>query len=74
MNCELKVRVKDYTNQILGTNLLQKLPGGIFNFSIHLSVIIFREFSVTIRDRCTEKLKTLPGSFYPMLVPKTWSA
>ena len=70
MTCELNVQVKDYTDQILGTNLLQNLPGGIFNFSIHFSAIFPREFSVTIREKYTEKLKTLSRGFYPRLVPK----
>ena len=54
-------------SQILGTNLLQKLPGGVFNFSIYLFVIFSREFSVTITDKYMEKLKTPPGNFCDFL-------
>ena len=54
---------KNYTDQILGTNLLQKLPGSVFNFSVYLSVIFSRKFSVTITDKYMKKLKTLPRSF-----------
>ena len=66
--------MKDYKDQIWGINLLQKLLGGILKFSVHLPVIFMREFSVTIRDRYKEKLKTLLRSVYPRLVPKNWSA
>ena len=52
-----------FDRQILGTKLLQKLPGGVSNFSIYLSVICCQGFSVTIKDRYMEKLKTLPRSF-----------
>ena len=64
MNCELKVLGKGLYKPNLGANFLQKLPGGVFNFSIYLSVMLSQEFSVTITDKYTEKLKTLQGSFY----------
>ena len=68
MNCELKWQGKRlYWDQILGTNLLQKLPGGVFNFFIYLCVIFSWEFSVTITDKYMEKLKTPPGNFCDFL-------
>ena len=64
MNCELKVQGKDYTYQILDTNLLQKLPGCVFNFYIYLSVIVTENSRGKITNKYMEKLKTPTGNFF----------
>ena len=51
----------------------QKFPGGVFNFSIYLSVIVTENYREKITDKYKEKLKTPPGNFYKRLVPKIWS-
>ena len=44
----------DYSDQlqILGTNLLQKLPGGVLNFSIYLSVNFQLQTNVWKNGKC----------------------
>ena len=51
----------------------QKLPGGVFNFSIYLSVIVTENSREKITNKYIEKLKTPPGNFCKRLVPKIWS-
>ena len=50
----------------------QKLPGGVFNFSIYLSVIVTENSREKITNKYMEKLKTPPSNFCKRSVPKIW--
>ena len=41
----------------------RKLSGGVFNFSIYLSVIVTENSREKITNKYMEKLKTQPGNF-----------